>query len=149
MASKPWGGRFGEDLVNCGVRSQDAVGCIQPQRFRKINLEPLGRLRCPMDHADGRRRRLNPRADAGFPNLAVVVNRQSPPGGIGQIRRVQDRMIKEHPHCFAGADYDTLAKDETTDRVHLSESGEVKAAQLWANALNADFFRDAAPMQPK
>ena len=89
------------------------------------------------------------RKDAGFPELAVVVNRQSPPDGFGQIRRIQERVIKEHPHCFPGADYDTLAKDDTTDRVHLSESGAKKAARLWAVALNADFFKAAAPLLPK
>ena len=89
------------------------------------------------------------RQDAGFPNLAVVVNRQSPPDGFGQIRRVQDRMIKEHPHCFPGADYDTLAKEDTTDKVHLSKAGEIKAARLWADALDAEFFKAAAPCPAK
>ena len=89
------------------------------------------------------------RRDIGFPDLAVVVNRQSPPDGFGQIRRVQDRMIKEYPHCFPGADYDTLAKEDTTDRVHLSESGEGKAALLWAEALNPVFFNAAEPFSPK
>ncbi len=88
------------------------------------------------------------RKDAGFPGLAVVVNRQSPPNGFGQIRRVQDRVIKEHPRCFPGPDYDTLAQEDTTDKVHLSESGAKKAARLWADALDADFFRAAAPLAP-
>ena len=88
------------------------------------------------------------RKDAGFPRLAVVVNRQSPPDGFGQIRRVQDRMIKEHPHCFPGPDYDTLAREDTTDKIHLSESGARKAARLWADALDADFFRFTAPLAP-
>lgn len=86
------------------------------------------------------------RKDAGFPNLAVVVNRQSPPDGFGQIRRVQDRMIKDYPHCFPGPDYDTLAREDTTDRIHLSESGATKAARLWAEALDANFFRTAVPL---
>ncbi|MES2571800.1 MAG: sialate O-acetylesterase, partial [Verrucomicrobiota bacterium] len=85
------------------------------------------------------------RHDAGFANLAVVINRQSPPDGFGQIRRVQNRMIQEHPHCFPGPDYDTFSKADTVDRVHLSEAGARKAAQLWADALNADFFKAAAP----
>ena len=89
------------------------------------------------------------RKDAGFPELAVVVNRQSPPDGFGQIRRVQERIIKEHPHCFPGADYDTLGKEDTVDKVHLSESGARKAARLWADALNAAFFEAAMPMQAK
>jgi hypothetical protein len=89
------------------------------------------------------------RKDTGFPSLAVVVNRQSPPDGFGQIRRVQDRMIKEYPHCFAGPDYDTLSKEDTTDKVHLSESGAKKAAQRWANALNADFFNSTTPLEAK
>lgn len=89
------------------------------------------------------------RKDTAFPNLAVVVNRQSPPDGFGQIRRVQERMIKEYPHCFPGADYDTLAREDTVDRVHLSESGEKKAARLWAEALNSDFFKNVEPLQPK
>ncbi|WP_035615335.1 sialate O-acetylesterase [Haloferula sp. BvORR071] len=86
------------------------------------------------------------RKDAGFPNLAVVINRQSPPDGFGQIRRVQDRMIKEHPFCFAGADYDTLEKEDTVDKVHLSEAGAKKAAKLWADALDAKFFGSAPAM---
>ncbi len=89
------------------------------------------------------------RRDTGFPNLAVVVNRQSPPDGFGQIRRVQDRVIREEPHCFPGADYDTFAPEDTTDRVHLSASGERKAARLWAEALNAVFFRAAEPLTAK
>jgi xylan 1,4-beta-xylosidase len=89
------------------------------------------------------------RKDSGFPDLAVVVNRQSPPDGFGQIRRVQDRMIKEVPHCFPGPDYDTLAKEDTTDKVHLSESGARKAVRLWADALDANFFKAAMPLQPQ
>ena len=89
------------------------------------------------------------RKDAGFPNLAVVINRQSPPDGFGQIRRVQDRMIKEEPFCFPGPDYDTFAKEDTVDKVHLSEAGEKKAARLWADALNADFFKAATPLMAK
>ncbi len=89
------------------------------------------------------------RKDTGFPNLAVVVNRQSPPEGFGQIRRVQDRMIKEYPYCFLGPDYDTLEKEDTVDKVHLSESGARKAAQLWADALDAKFFKAAVPLQAK
>ena len=86
------------------------------------------------------------RKDAGAPHLAVVVNRQSPPDGFGQIRRVQDRLVKEHPHCFPGPDYDTFAKEDTVDKVHLSEAGARKAARLWAEALNADFFKAAEPV---
>ncbi|HEX2747514.1 MAG TPA: sialate O-acetylesterase [Verrucomicrobiales bacterium] len=86
------------------------------------------------------------RRDANFPELAVVVNRQSPPGSVGQIRRVQERMSKE-PHCFPGPDYDTLAPGDTVDKVHLSEAGERKAARLWADALGADFFKTAVPLQ--
>ncbi|MDB6132464.1 MAG: hypothetical protein JWM59_707 [Verrucomicrobiales bacterium] len=85
------------------------------------------------------------RKDAGFPNLAVVVNRQSPPGDMGRIRRVQQRMIAEDPYCFPGPDYDTLAPEDTTDKVHLSASGAVKAARLWADALDAAFFETAQP----
>lgn len=89
------------------------------------------------------------RKDAGFSNLAVVVNRQSPPDGFGQIRRVQERMIKEYPGCFPGPDYDTLEPQDTVDQVHLSESGARKAARLWADALDAAFFRTAVPLQAK
>ncbi len=89
------------------------------------------------------------RKDTGFPNLAVVINRQSPPDGFGQIRRVQDRMIKEYPFCFPGPNYDTLDKDDTVDKVHLSESGARKAAQLWATALDANFFKAAVPLPAK
>lgn len=89
------------------------------------------------------------RKDLGCPTLPVVVNRQTPPGGHTQIRRVQERMIKEYPYCYPGADYDTLAAEDTTDKIHLSKSGETKAAQLWAAALNANFYNTAAPFQPE
>jgi hypothetical protein len=89
------------------------------------------------------------RKDLGFPELAVVVNHQSPPGDVNHVRRVQERMIQECPHCFPGADYDTLASEDTTDKIHLSASGATKAARLWAETLSADFFKAAAPFQPK
>ncbi len=89
------------------------------------------------------------RKDTGFPDLAVVVNRQSPPGGSGQVRRVQERMIREHPHCFPGPDYDTLAREDTTDRIHLSQSGAATAARLWADALDANFFQTSKPLLAK
>jgi hypothetical protein len=85
------------------------------------------------------------RKDAGFPDLAVVVNRQSPPDGSGSVRRAQDRMIQQVPNCFPGPDYDTLSKEDTTDRIHLSESGARKAAQLWAEALTTEFFQKSKP----
>lgn len=89
------------------------------------------------------------RKDAGFPNLAVVVNRQSPPDALGQIRRVQERMINEFPNCFPGPDYDTLDKQGKVDGIHLSESGARKAAQLWGDALDVNFFKTAVPLPPK
>jgi hypothetical protein len=89
------------------------------------------------------------REDAHAPDLTVVVNRQSPPDGTGSVRRAQDEMIARVPHCFPGPDYDTLAKEDTTDRVHLSELGARKAAALWADALTAEFFRKARPAVAK
>ncbi len=88
------------------------------------------------------------RMDTAFPKLAVVVNRQSPPDGFGQIRRVQERVIREDAHCFPGADYDTFGSDDTVDKVHLSEAGERKAAHMWADALDANFFKTAEPLLP-
>jgi hypothetical protein len=89
------------------------------------------------------------RHDANAPDLTVVVNRQSPPDGTGSVRRAQDEMIARILHCFPGPDYDTFAKEDTTDRVHLSEAGARKAAALWADALTADFFRNAKPLIAK
>jgi len=88
------------------------------------------------------------RTDLGFPELAVVVNRATPPGNKPAIRRAQERMIDEVPHCFAGPDYDTLAKADRYDGVHLSESGMARAAQLWAECLTPTFFQQAVPFQP-
>jgi hypothetical protein len=88
------------------------------------------------------------REDLGFPDLAVVVNRQTPPPAKSQIRRVQDRMIREYPYCFPGPDYDRLQKSDTSDGIHLTESGANKAAQYWADALDIAFFKKAVPFQP-
>ncbi len=89
------------------------------------------------------------RKEMEFTELAVVINRQTPPPNAEHIRRVQDRMIKEHPHCFAGPDYDTLSQNDTTDGIHLSEVGAQKAATLWARALDVDFFKSAQPLLPR
>ena len=89
------------------------------------------------------------RQDAGAPELAVVVNRQSPPDGTGSVRRAQEQVIASVPHCFPGPDYDLLAREDTTDRVHLSEAGARKAAALWSDALTEDFFRKARPSLAK
>lgn len=89
------------------------------------------------------------RTDLGFPQLAVVVNRATPPGNKTAIRNAQERMIRDVPHCFAGPDYDTLAKADRYDGVHLSESGMARAAQLWAEALTPAFFQQAVPYQPQ
>lgn len=89
------------------------------------------------------------RTDLGFPELAVMVNRATPPGNKPAIRRAQERMIREVPHCFAGPDYDTLAKADRYDGVHLSESGLPHAAQLWAESLTPTFFQRAIPFQPR
>jgi hypothetical protein len=88
------------------------------------------------------------RADLGFPQLAVVVNRQTPPGNRVQIRQAQERMIREVPHCFPGPDYDQLLPADRPDKIHLSESGAEKAAQFWADALDTRFFKTAVPFQP-
>ena len=88
------------------------------------------------------------RRDLGFPQLAVVVNRQTPFPGRQPIRQAQERIIREVPHCFAGPDYDMLAVEDRHDRIHLSSSGAERAANLWAAALDGAFFRKAAPFQP-
>ena len=87
------------------------------------------------------------RADLGFPKLAVVVNRASPPGDRPIIRRVQEQVIREVPHCYRGPDYDTLQKSDRYDAVHFSASGLPHAAQLWADALSPTFFQQAIPYQ--
>lgn len=89
------------------------------------------------------------RADLAFQALAVVVNRASPPGNRPIIRRVQEQMIREVPHCYAGPDYDTLRQSDRYDAVHFSASGLPHAAQLWADALTPKFFQQAIPYQPK
>jgi hypothetical protein len=54
------------------------------------------------------------RRDLGFERLPVVVNRQGFKDKH-QVRRAQERMVHEMPHCFAGPDYDTLdAEDRET-----------------------------------
>lgn len=88
------------------------------------------------------------RADLGFPALAVVVNRASPPGDRPVIRRVQERMIHEIPHCHPGPDYDLLLPSDRYDAVHFSASGLPHAAQLWADALTPAFLHQATPFQP-
>ncbi len=56
-------------------------------------------------------------------------------------------MIRE-PYAFAGPDYDKLLPEDRVDGVHLSASGEEKAAIMWADALSSKFFKNAIPYQP-
>lgn len=86
------------------------------------------------------------REDLGYPDLAIVVNRQSSIEP-SVIRRVQDRMVPQ-PNCFPGPDYDKLAKEDRYDGTHLSESGCHVAAQMWADALTEEFFKSSKPWLP-
>lgn len=88
------------------------------------------------------------REDLGFPQLAVVVNRQTPHPERTAIRQAQERMIRETPNCFAGPDYDRLTPADRYDHIHLSAAGAEHAARMWAQSLNATFFNTAVPFQP-
>lgn len=88
------------------------------------------------------------RMDLGFDELAIVVNRQTPHPNKSQIRRAQERMIRENPNCFPGPDYDNLSSQDRYDHIHLSEPGAEKGAKMWAEALDEEFFRKAKPFQP-
>ncbi len=87
------------------------------------------------------------RADLGHPGLAIIVNRQMPFLRDAQIRRVQERMIRM-PHCFAGPDYDTLPKEARPDDIHLGLNGQARAARLWAESLDDQFFKSSKPWVP-
>lgn len=86
------------------------------------------------------------RKDLGFKELAIVVNRQTP-ANAHAVRIAQDEMIRE-PYAFAGPDYDELLSEDRVDGIHLSASGEEKAAIMWADALSRKFFKKAIPYQP-
>jgi len=88
------------------------------------------------------------RADLDCAELAVVVNRQTPPGDRTQIRLAQERMLREVPHTFPGPDYDTLAEADRYDGIHLSTTGLSQAARLWADALTPAFFQQVRPCLP-
>lgn len=87
------------------------------------------------------------RQDLQYPELAVVVNRQSPGAAYPAVRIAQERMIPK-PNYFVGPDYDFLVTEDRYDGIHLSESGMRKAAVMWAEALTPEFFRESRPWQP-
>ncbi|MEO5647431.1 MAG: sialate O-acetylesterase [Chitinophagaceae bacterium] len=86
------------------------------------------------------------REDLQYPELALVVNRQTPKDAPA-VRIAQERMIKE-PYSFAGPDYDRLLPEDHVDGIHLNASGEEKAAVMWANALTPEFFKASVPWLP-
>lgn len=86
------------------------------------------------------------RKDLNF-DIAVVANRQTP-FGKAHIRRVQERIVKEYPNVYTGADYDTFAKEDTVDGIHLAAPGQEKAAQMWTDALDENFMKNAKPYTP-
>jgi hypothetical protein len=86
------------------------------------------------------------REDLHDPQLAVIVNRQTPKDAPA-VREAQERMIKQ-PYSFPGPDYDILLPEDHVDGVHLSASGEEKAAEMWAKALTPEFFKNSIPWLP-
>lgn len=86
------------------------------------------------------------RQDLNYPELALVVNRQTPKDAPA-VRIAQEKMVEE-PYCFPGPDYDKLLPEDHVDGVHLNESGEEKAAVLWAEALTPQFFKTSVPWLP-
>jgi hypothetical protein len=86
------------------------------------------------------------RADLGYGSLAMVINRQTPTGATA-VRHAQDRM-SQTAYCFVGPDYDTLATEDRVDGIHLSASGEWKAAAMWAAALGNGVFSSSQPYLP-
>lgn len=87
------------------------------------------------------------REDLGYPDLAYVVNRQTPNSTETIVRKVQDRMVQE-PNCFTGPDYDKFLPEDRYDGIHLSAIGATKAATFWAEALDENFFTKSKPWQP-
>jgi hypothetical protein len=89
------------------------------------------------------------RADAAWPDLAAVVNRQTPGLRHHAVRAAQERVLREVPACFAGPDYDRLAPADRYDGIHLSAAGAARAAALWADALDAAFWQRSRPCPPR
>ncbi len=86
------------------------------------------------------------REDLNYPELALVVNRQTPKDAPA-VRIAQEKMILES-YCFPGPDYDKLLPEDHVDGIHLNESGEEKAAVMWADALTQKFFKTSLPWLP-
>ena len=87
------------------------------------------------------------RADLHHPELAIVVNRHTPFFRDRAVRQAQERMLATS-FCFPGPDYDRFAPEDRPDQIHLGASGEMKAATMWAEALNTDFFERSQPWLP-
>jgi hypothetical protein len=56
--------------------------------------------------------------------------------------------MSQTAYCFVGPDYDTLATEDRVDGIHLSASGEWKAAAMWAAALGNGVFSSSQPYLP-
>ena len=56
--------------------------------------------------------------------------------------------MTQYAGCFTGPDYDTLAPEDRSDGIHLSASGEWKAAAMWANAVGGGFLSSSQPWLP-
>ena len=88
------------------------------------------------------------RIELGFEKLAIVANRQTPSAQKRKVRAAQERIIADVSNCFAGPDYDLLEEADRTDGIHLSATGANKAAVMWAEALDAEFFKRSMPFIP-
>jgi|GEM_PF-2542209 len=94
------------------------------------------------------------RTDLSHPQLAIIVNRQTPfhddpPQARWTIRQAQLEMISTHPYCYTGPDYDLMVPADRPDQIHLGALGEYKAATWWADAItNTTFLSASTPWLP-
>lgn len=94
------------------------------------------------------------RTDLSHPQLAIIVNRQTPfhddpPQARWTVRQAQLEMISTHPYCYTGPDYDLMVPADRPDQIHLGALGEYKAATWWADAItNTTFLSASTPWLP-
>jgi hypothetical protein len=90
-------------------------------------------------------------------SLSGSEDSQRVPAGEGGLlpQYVNDRPYagsawrqRRYRHCARRFEMQGSAREGTVDEIHLSESGARKAARLWAEALDANFFRASTPWLP-
>jgi hypothetical protein len=76
------------------------------------------------------------REEANYPNLAWMIATSCYNDGVkADITAAQNDLIDPSKHIFRGADLNQIDNSGRYDKLHFNEAGQIRAAELWRDAI--------------